>query len=53
MMEWKPLSAIDATPIDGPHRKPWLDSALLRFAAAIALVAACVAIVVFFAPPPQ
>lgn len=52
-MDWKPLSVTDATPIEGPHSKPWLDSAVMRFAAALALVAMCVAIVVFFAPPPQ
>lgn len=49
----KPLSANDATPIDGPYRKPWLDSAVVRFAAALALVALCAGIVVLFAPPPQ
>lgn len=53
MMEWKPLSVTDATAIEGPHRKPWLDSAVVRFAAALAIVALCAAIVVLFAPPPQ
>lgn len=52
MIDFKPLSVDDATPGRGPFKRPWLDSAVVRFAAALAIVAMCAAIVVLFAPPP-
>jgi hypothetical protein len=52
VIDIKRLSALDATPIEGPHNRPWLDSPVVRFLAAIALVAMCGAIVVLFAPLP-
>lgn len=53
MIDIKRLNADDSTPIDGPYRRSWLDSAVVRFAVSIALVAMCVAVVVLFAPLPQ
>ena len=52
-MDLKRLSVDDATPGRGPFKRPWLDSAVVRFAVALALVAMCAVVVVLFAPPPQ
>lgn len=51
-MDTKRLSVKDATPFDGPYRRPWLDHPAVRFAAAIALVAACYGLVVLCLPAP-
>jgi hypothetical protein len=52
MIDIKPLRADAATPIDGPYRRPWLDSPVVRFAVAITLVAACYGLVVLCLPAP-
>ncbi|MBY0469455.1 MAG: hypothetical protein K2Q07_10815 [Burkholderiaceae bacterium] len=52
MIDIKRLSVDDATPGRGPFKRPWLDSAVVRFAAAIALVALCYGLVVLALPAP-
>lgn len=44
MSDIKPLSAIDATPIEGPHSRSLLDSAVVRFIAAVLAAALCAGI---------